>query len=166
MRTMKPVAHSMKRVIAFALAAGCAGASAFASPPTGSVTPTTYSTAIYDHEELYNNDRIKLQTKDATAIREQKLDFAPGSSTGWHHHPGIVLVTVASGTLTVVDGNCATKDYGPGSSNGQVFVESDDHAHEARTSGGAVAYVTYLVPGDGTPIFRVEEPIPFCAQQH
>ena len=142
------------------------GVPAMASPGSG-VTPTNLSTVTLAGDFDANHDRLKLQTKDPTTVREQRLDFAAGGHTGFHHHPGIVIVSVASGTVTLVDGGtCARKDYGPGSANGSIFIEADDHPHEAASTGGATVYVTYIVPNNGgSPVFRVEEPVPFCAMQ-
>ena len=158
---------SLKRVATFALLAGASAVptAVLASPGAG-VTPTNLSTVTLTGDFEANHDRLKLQTKDATTVREQRLDFAAGGHTGFHHHPGIVIVTVASGTVTLVDGgDCGRKDYGPGSANGSIFIEADDHAHEAASASGATVYVTYIVPNNGgSPVFRVEEPAPFCAQ--
>ena len=139
-------------------AAGGLASSALASPASG-VTPTNYVTATLAEEVQGNHDRVKLQTKDSTVVRVQKLEFAPGGYTGFHHHPGVVIVSVASGSLRLVDSSCATETYAAGS----VFVESDDHVHQAVSPDGAVVYVTYIVPDISPPSFRVEEPVPFCA---
>lgn len=142
-------------------AAGAVAVPALASPGSG-VTPTTYVTSNLTDIVDFNHNRIKFQTKNATTVRVQKLEFAPGGRTGFHHHPGVVIVSIQSGSLTLVDGSCATEEHGAGS----VFVEGEDHVHEAVSPGGATVYVTYIVPRDYTPAnekFRVEEPVPYCA---
>ena len=134
---------------------------ASASPGSG-ITPTTFVTSDLTDIVDFNHDRIKFQTKDASTVRVQKLEFASGGHTGFHHHPGVVIVSVQSGSLTLVDGSCGTEVHGAGT----VFVEGADHVHEAVSPGGATVYVTYIVPRDYTPAsekFRVEEPVPFCA---
>ena len=134
---------------------------ALASPGAG-VTPTTYVTSDLTEIVDFNHDRVKFQTKDPTTVRVQKLEFAAGGHTGFHHHPGVVIVAVQSGSLTLVDGSCATEVHAAGS----VFVEGEDHVHEAVSPGGATVYVTYVTPRDYVPAnekFRVEEPVPFCA---
>jgi quercetin dioxygenase-like cupin family protein len=136
-------------------------APALASPGSG-VTPTTYVTADLTESVDFNHNRVKFQTKEPTTVRVQKLEFAAGGHTGFHHHPGVVIVSVQSGSLTLVDGSCATEVHEAGS----VFVEGEDHVHEAVSPGGATVYVTYVVPRDYTPAnekFRVEEQVPFCA---
>ena len=139
------------------------GASAASASPGGGVTSTVYSTADLTDIVDFNHNRIKFQTKDATTVRVQRLDFAAGGHTGFHHHPGVVIVSVQSGSVTLVDGqNCATENKPAGS----VFVEGEDHVHEAVSPGGATVYVTYIVPRDYEPAsekFRVDEPAPFCA---
>ena len=147
-------------VAATALLAG----TAVGSPPSG-VTPTTFATAGLDAGEHLNNDRIKFQTKGPTDLRMQRLLFGANSTTGWHHHPGMVIVIVASGTLELWETDCSKTAYGPGSPNGQVFIEALPHAHQATSAAGADVYVTYVAPDASPPTFRVEENVPFCATQ-
>lgn len=158
---MLPLDHLKCAAVAAATVAVMSTA-AFASPPTN-VTPTTFATAGLDASEHLNNDRIKFQTKGPTDLRMQRLSFGANSTTGWHHHPGMVIVIVASGTIELWDTSCSKKAYGPGSPNGQVFVEALPHAHQATSAAGADVYVTYVAPDASPPTFRVEEPVPFCA---
>ena len=143
------------------VAAGTIGGVASASPGAGIISET-FVTADFLEDVHYNHDRIKFQTKDPTKVRVQKLTFTPGSFTGWHHHPGTVIVSVQSGFVTHVEAaDCSAKVYGPGSPNGSVFTEGSDEAHQATSQGGATVYVTYVSPNS---TFRVEEPVPPCAQ--
>lgn len=157
--------HKIFRMVGrfFAGAAVAVVASPSLASPGGSVTPTTYVTADLADNVDYNHNRVKFQTKEPTTVRVQRLDFAAGGFTGFHHHPGIVIVAVQSGTLTLVDGHtCATENKSAGS----VFVEGEDHVHQAISTNGATAFVTYIVPRDYTPPnekYRVDEPAPFCA---
>ena len=148
--------------VAAVISMGVAGlvSAAVASPGSG-VTPTNFATGVLSEEVQGNHDGIKFQTKDSTVVRVQKLVFEPGGKTGFHHHPGIVIVTVASGSLNLIDISCASETYAAGS----VFVESEDHSHQAVSPGGATVYVTYIVPNTDPPVFRREEPVPFCATQ-
>jgi quercetin dioxygenase-like cupin family protein len=159
------VRSSVGTFIMAAFAASGWGWPAFASPGSG-VTPTTFVTANLNDSVEVNHDRIKLQTKDPATIRVQKLEFAPGGYTGFHHHPGAVIVAIQSGSLKLVEGGtCATRTYSAGS----VFVEGADDVHQAVSPGGAVVYVTYIVPRDYDPAnekFRVEEPVPYCATRY
>ena len=129
---------------------------ALASPGSG-ITSTILATGDLNEDIQYNHDRIKFQTKDRADVRVQRLDFAAGAFTGWHHHPGIVIVTVASGLITVVDHQCQTKTYGPGSPNGSVFVEGHDTPMEARSTAGGTVFATYVAPDATPPTFRIED---------
>ena len=138
---------------------------ASASPGAG-VAAETFTTSRLLEEIVINHERVKFQTKDPTAVRVQRLTFGAGARTGWHHHPGLVIVAVQSGLVTLTDSDCVTtRTYGPGSPNGAVFVEGDDHAHQASSQGGATVLVTYVVPGDPTnpASFRIEDDVPSCA---
>lgn len=136
-----------------ALALGATGEIAAASPGQG-ITPQVLVTSTLVEDTVVNHDRIKVQTKDPITVRVQKQTFAPGSFSGWHHHPGAVVVAIQSGFVTFTDANCNSKTYGPGMPDGSVFVEGDDDSHEARSASGAIAYVTVLAPGT---VFRIED---------
>jgi hypothetical protein len=49
-------------------------------------------------------------------------------TSGWHSHPGLHLVTVVSGTLTVYGPDCQPRSYGPG----ELHIGGDT-VHLART---------------------------------
>lgn len=144
------------------VAVGSLGTSALASPPSG-VTIENLATGKLIGSDQENSDRVKFQTKDDTATLVQKLTFSPGAYSGWHHHPGIVIVTVKEGTIRLMQSDCSTRDYGPGSTDGSVFIEGEQRVHEARSANGAVVYATYVAPNASPPVFRVENQPPMCA---
>jgi len=153
--------HLMVTVAGIA-AAGMMTAPAAASPGSGTITPETFVTGILPDGVQQNSDRVKFQTKDDTAVRVQKLTFAAGSRTGWHHHPGVVIVNVQSGTLRLMHSDCMVHEYGPG----DVFVEGEARVHEASTVAGSVIWATYISSAVDPLVFRVEDEVPFCAQPH
>ena len=130
---------------------------------SGSVAVTTFVRATIDgnkpHDgvKAYSGDDVKLQTKGATDVAMQTITSPPGGSSGWHSHPGVVLVAVQSGTVTLYDADCHTKQYGPG----QAFVEIGDDAMLVRnnTTSNAVLYVTLIVPKSATSL-RIDKPQP------
>ena len=126
------------------------------------VTITTFVTANFDHAVHLNSDRVKFQTKDPTDVRLQKLVFAPGGKSGWHHHPGIVIVAVESGALTLWEADCSSQTYGPGLPNGAVFAEGGDAPQQVTTAGGATVYATFVAPSHDPPITRVEDDAVSC----
>ena len=160
--TRTPLA-AVSRVASAVAIGACALISAPALSSTGSgVTSTVLATGNLDETVNFNHTRLKFQTKGPTDVRVQKLEFAAGAYTGWHHHPGIVIVTVASGVITVVQHDCSTKNYGAGTGNGSVFVEGHDEPMEARSAAGGVVYATYVAPDATPPVFRIEDAAQTC----
>lgn len=141
---------------------GMFGSAAMGSPPSG-FTPTNLVKADLDETVRLNSDRVKFQTKDPTDVLVQKIVTDAGGSSGWHHHPGMVVVAVQSGSLTVWDSNCNKETYGPGLPNGSVFVESGDEPGVVTSTAGATSYATFVAPSAAPPVFRVEDDAPPCA---
>src|SRR6266545_3422322 len=106
---------------------------------------------------LASHTPFKFQTKDPTDVRVARVDIAPGGYSGWHHHPGIVIVTVASGAVTFTHSDCSSKTYGPGLPAGSVFVEGGDEPAQASSTTGAVNYVTFVAPHATPPVFRIDD---------
>jgi hypothetical protein len=135
---------------------------AHASPPTG-LTGPPLATASFDRRVDVHHNGVRLRTGEATDVRVQQFDFAPGSTSGWHHHPGLVVVVVASGSVTLWDVHCKTKVYGPGLPNGAAFIENGNQPGQATSAMGARTYATYIVPKADPSVFRVEDDAPACA---
>ena len=105
---------------------------------------------------------IKFQTKGPVVFNVASVAVAAGGSSGWHSHPGVVLVTVKQGTITFYDQNCNPTVHAAGTS----FIESDgDGPGLARNEGAteALVYVTYVAPAD-TTVFRIDQGNPGCPQ--
>jgi quercetin dioxygenase-like cupin family protein len=90
----------------------------------------------------------------------QEITIGPGGTTGWHSHPGPVVVVVKEGTLTyirAVGDECVSTPY----SAGTAFVDpGQGHAHTAFNlgAGNLVLYATYFdVPVGGMP--RIDVPV-------
>ena len=126
------------------------------------VVATNLVTANFDHTVHLNSDRVKFQTKSPTDVRIQKLVFSPGGRSGWHHHPGIVIVAMESGALTLWESDCSSQTYGPGLPNGAVFAEGGDSPQEVTTAGGATVYATFVAPSNDPVITRVEDDAVSC----
>lgn len=97
---------------------------------------------------------------DAGEVVVQEITIGPGGTTGWHSHPGPVVVVVKQGTLTyvrAVGGECADTAYPAGT----AFVDpGQGHAHTAFNLGAEnlVLYATYFdVPPGGA--FRIDVPV-------
>jgi quercetin dioxygenase-like cupin family protein len=140
--------------------AAAIAAVALASAGSGTSTEILAPRSALSESVEVNQDRIKFQTKDATDLVTQQVTFAPGAYSGWHHHPGVILVLVKSGHVTTHDENCQTKTYGPR----EAFVESGTEpfmvSNESATE-TAVDVATQVAPAGSS--FRIEDDPPACA---
>jgi quercetin dioxygenase-like cupin family protein len=143
---------------------------ALATPPSGGVVTETLSVCNFGELDILTKTdidpgiatdfwKVRIATKGNTDVYVVRVTFPPGSSTGWHKHPGPSLITVVSGTLTAYDSDCMPHVYPAGS----CFVDDGDHVHLVRNEGGvpAVDIATQLVPA-GFPR-RTEADNPGCA---
>jgi quercetin dioxygenase-like cupin family protein len=116
---------------------------ALATTPKG-VTPTPLTRAtlgIFDAE----NNGIEVESDRTSAdFALAKVLIEPGGTTGWHHHPGVALVSVNSGAVTEYDKNCHKSVV----KAGEGFFESNGEVHVVRNRGkaDAVLYVTFIAP--------------------
>ncbi len=141
---------------------------AVATPPEGIVSATVYATASFK-----DRTNVRVGIKDGGECREivlarnaedtviQQIVIAPGGNSGWHLHPGPVVVLVKSGQLSYYTGDdstCTARRY----SAGQAFVEGGKgHVALARNEGSTnlEVWVTYFdVPPGGA--FRIDAPDP------
>jgi quercetin dioxygenase-like cupin family protein len=170
---MHPETHSStshrrpaRRAVALALAASIAVVgSVLATPGSGSITPAILATGHLGDFKVESSSGTEVKAKVDSKIVFQTITFGPGSSSGWHSHPGPTLVAVQSGTMTVYHNDCTGQSYGPG----QGWVEGHPGLPGvARNEGtvAAVVYVSYLVDS-GTVVpsgLRIDEANPGCPQ--
>ena len=113
---------------------------ALATPGSGIVSATVVARASFvdpvdiklkttgEHQEV-------LHVPDAQETVIQQVIIAPGGSTGWHSHPGPVVVLIKAGQLSFFsseDPSCTPTIY----SAGQAFTDpGQGHVHVARNLG-------------------------------
>ena len=102
---------------------------------------------------------VELKSHDNTDIVVANVVVAPGGHSGWHFHPGPVLVVVKTGTLTFYHGDdptCSGTSYPAGT----AFVEEGGRVGIARNEGAVEVnnVVTFFVP-KGSPT-RIDAPRP------
>jgi quercetin dioxygenase-like cupin family protein len=145
---------------------GTFAAVALATTPV-SFTSLPVVTANLDNSVQLNSDRVKFQTKDPTFVRVAKITIAEGGNSGWHHHPGMVIVAVLSGTVKFTNSDCSSTTHAAGT----AFVEGGDDPGLAESVGGeAVVYATFIAPQTPVPVppplnssYRINDPAPACA---
>ena len=75
-----------------------------------------------------------LRTEGPSTITIQDAAYSTGGQNGWHSHPGIVIVTVITGSIQWYDENCSPTIYKPGDS----WVEGSQlHAFKVLGTTGA-----------------------------
>jgi len=100
-----------------------------------------------------------INVNNAKETVMQQIVLAPGGNTGWHSHPGPVVVLIKSGQMSFYDEDCTLRTY----SAGQAFIDSGQgHVHIARNesqSENLELWATYFdVPPGGA--FRLDVPNP------
>ena len=130
---------------------------ALAAPPSGvTATPITRAT-LGKFEAEYRGIDVESKQRPAD-IAIVKVVLEPGGSTGWHHHPGVAVIAVASGTVTEYDKECRKSviDAGHG------FVESQDRVHLVHDEGSvpAVLYVTFITQTETPQGVTISDPQP------
>jgi quercetin dioxygenase-like cupin family protein len=125
---------------------------------------TFQSRATVDGRIHARSPQIKLESKGATDFVTVTLVIDPLASSGWHSHPGVVIVSVVSGSLTFYDKHCHATVHAAGS----AFVESGNDPGLVRNFSDttpATVNATYIVPA-GTPntSLRVDKDNPGCSQ--
>ena len=103
-----------------------------------------------------------IHVRDARQTVMQQIVIGPGGQTGWHSHPGPVVVLVKAGELAFYPGDdpaCTSRTY----SAWQAFIDAGQgHVHIARNlslSQNTELWVTYFDVPPGGP-FRIDAPNP------
>jgi hypothetical protein len=145
---------------------------AVATPPFGIVGAPVHARGSTDGKLNVSSDAgVKLKTRSRVDVVTQQIELGPGGHTGWHSHPGPVLVTVMSGALQLVYADDCT-GQGTVYEARDTFVDrGDETVHIARNvtpnNGNVVLWATYFVPGPplaaGLPLntgIRTDQPAP------
>ncbi len=145
---------------------------AVATPTVGAVNNKILSAGLAD-EDLHAIGFVQLADEDFTAavntfgasnVVVQDVEFIPGGTTGWHKHPGVVLLTLTadSGSVDWYDAHCGKVTYRAG----DTWTEGTK-LHDVVNNSSSYAHfiVTYLVPAvvPAGSNKRTDEPAPRCA---
>jgi quercetin dioxygenase-like cupin family protein len=144
--------------VAAVVAAATAAVVAYAANvpiPTTNVDPATVPYGFLargthiDNASVASFARAIKQSQGSTVVL-QHVHFADGQSTGWHTHPGPVIVLVVSGQLDYVSDQCEVTHY-PG---GTGFVDAGfGNVHKAVAVGSTEFYAVYYLP-DSAQLIR------------
>jgi hypothetical protein len=136
-----------------------------ASPPSG-VTPTVLARGTYDAFKVKSSPNspvdFKAKAKSAIDLVVRRHDYAVGSTTGWHTHPGPVFITVTVGQLTYYERDDPTCT-GHVVSAGHGFVDNG-RGHIVRNESGQPAQDVSVIIAPVGGAFRgeLDAPSPYC----
>ena len=135
---------------------------AFGTPPAGVVSNVIIAQGatldrVKERADVGGSWGVQLEDKGQSEFFFQDLVVGPDGYTGWHSHPGILLITVKEGSVDFYDKDCAKHTYAAG----QSFTEgAEPHAAMNRGTGNARLLVAYIVK-KGEPR-RIEASQPAC----
>ena len=91
-------------------------------------------------------------------------DYDPGSTTGWHSHPGPVFITVTRGTLTYyeLDDPTCTPHVVSANSPSNAFVDTGG-GHVVRNETDEPAQDISVITAPVGGVFRTNLPAPNCS---
>lgn len=128
---------------------------------TGSTTHSTVKLPPAPGQEPGDDDnewKGMLYLSGPTNVQVLDTDYFPGGHTGWHSHPGLLVLTVISGSLEWYDANCNKTVHNAGES----FTENTA-THYLRNVGTTDLHVTvtyFLAAGQPR---RIDQAAPACA---
>ena len=105
---------------------------------------------------------VKMHENNETVAYTATM--APGATSGWHRHPGGIVVLVKSGTFTSygLDGEpCVGVDIPAGGAYFEDNAASARYPHFARNRGDVpteVVVIAFDVPPDGSPRTDADAP--------
>jgi hypothetical protein len=135
-----------KKVLAIVGLAGAAAVITVGAAFAITSTVLADSNTVNDGKFHSHQGVIKLKTRGSVRIRDvQTTGAPPGFSSGWHTHPGPVLVAMTPtsvGTLTLYDEHCTPTTIGAN----QAYIETPDSPIIARNeSTGNAEWVTTMI---------------------
>jgi quercetin dioxygenase-like cupin family protein len=143
------------------LAVLIACATVLATPSFG-INQVIVGSAVYDDIDIHarrHHWRASLKVKGTSDVFVNKNDAIPGATSGWHSHPGLSVVSVTQGAVTLYDGDdpaCTPIIV----TAGHGFVEPGDHVHILRNEGFVNAeWITTAIRPAGSA-GRMDQPNP------
>ena len=162
--------HSMKglnklmtrRIIAASVVAGLGASGAALATPSFGITQTIVGSAVYDDiniEARRPDWRARLRVQGTSDVFVNSNTAVPGANGGWHSHPGLSIVSVVAGAVTLYDGDDPTCTPTIVTA-GHGFVEAGDHVHILRNEGFVDAkWITTAIRPAGS-VGRIDQPDP------
>lgn len=131
------------------------------------ITQVVVATALYEGIDIEARRadvdgpgwKAKLKVTGFSDIAVNSNTAVPGATSGWHSHPGLSIVSVTQGAVTLYDADdptCTAMVVTAG--NG--FVEAGDHVHILRNEGAVDAKWTTTAIRPTGAAGRIDQPAP------
>jgi len=101
---------------------------------------------------------VHLRTEGPMTVSIQDGAFNAGGHNGWHSHPGMVSVTLLSGSIQWYDENCEPTVYHAG----DTWVEGSQPHYFRLIGTGGVHLMAVFLTAQGAAL-RTDEAAPSCA---
>jgi quercetin dioxygenase-like cupin family protein len=90
--------------------------------------------------------------EDVTYVTVRKIVLPPGATTGWHYHPGRLLIVVDQGVLTHTYADLTMETLSAGSC--LVEARGEEHPHIGTNLGDSplVMHAVYFQPSPDSPL--------------
>jgi quercetin dioxygenase-like cupin family protein len=139
-------------ISAVAIAALLGGSFVYLRPALAQVPALTFEVLAGG----FSPERIRINEKGPSAILQTKIVVQPGGDTGWHTHPGPVIVVVKTGAVTEFHSNGCVSVHPAGS----VFLESAGEVHKVINEGSdaSESYATFIIPPGSQPLQPAADP--------
>ena len=127
---------------------------------TGTVNRDIHAHAHVSWPGTEEGFSAELETEGPANVIHQEVKFSPGGTTGWHTHPGILVLSLApdSGSVDWYDAKCGKQVYNAGDS----WTEGTK-LHDVVNNSPIDAHflVTYIVAKGVSK--RMDQAAPACA---
>lgn len=140
------------------------------TPGSGS-TPTFLGQATYSHFGTVSRTspdwNVQLKATKGLEVLVRSFAYSPGAYTGWHKHPGPVLIQVIEGTLTFYEASDPCTPIVVTAGHG--YVDTGESGHIGRNLSGAPAKditIFFAPPGTQVSQLRIDMPEPAGACNH
>jgi quercetin dioxygenase-like cupin family protein len=149
-------------IAALSVAVVALAGAALATPPTGFTTNLLARGSAGRLHAKHDGIRLRSRRGVRADVAVATVTIEPGGSSGWHHHPGIVLVVVKSGTVKFYNKKCRAHVH----QAGETFIELSNSPGLAKNTGTETAVVeaTFIVPASEPPApptpLRIDDPQP------
>ncbi|MFJ8745974.1 cupin domain-containing protein [Embleya sp. NPDC127516] len=95
---------------------------------------------------------------DARTVVFRRITFPPGGTTGWHYHPGPMLVICKTGTLVRTFADSSTDIITAGNCVLEPAGSENAHCGENRGEEQVVLYVVYFLADNQLLSVKVDPP--------